>query len=566
VIKARRHQKWKTQRHFNRYREILSVLVRHGFGEFLDRSHLSHIKFRRRKAPAETDQVRERSKWMRIRFFLEDLGVTYIKFGQIMSNRPDILPEELIRELEKLQSDVPPFSSEEALSILEEELGKPLSGIFQEFSEEPLASASIAQVHAARLITGERVVVKIQRPYIEEIITTDIEIMHFFASLLEKIVLREAISATAVIKEFGQSLGREIDFTIEAANIEKFALLYSGHSGLYVPKVYTAYTTRRVLVMERIDGIKVSDVRALLSSGCDPRKIALNGVRIVASQIFEEGFFHADPHPGNIFVLDKDVICFLDFGMMGVLLPRHREILVSMMMALFDRDERKLTRGLMELSTNRPAAATDALEYEIFEIMDQYANRSVETVNLGELVTRILRIVIAYRIQMPPGFFLLTKTLITIEGVALRLSPDFRMIVELEPVVRKMFLRNLRPDKILRELGVLGYQTVSLLKNFPRDAGEIIEKVKSGRITLHIDSEDLRPILRKTDQITARLSFSIVLASLVVGSSIVIDARIPPLWNNMSLFGIIGFLGAGCIGFWLLISLLRGSKIHDKYK
>jgi ubiquinone biosynthesis protein len=565
VTKPRHRQKWKTQRHFNRYREILSILIKHGFGEFLDRSHLSHIKLRgRRQTPADTERARERSKWMRIRLLLEDLGVTYIKFGQIMSNRPDVLPEELIRELEKLQSEVPPFSPEEARMILEEELRKPAGDVFQEFSDKPLASASIAQVHAARLVTGERVVIKIQRPYLEEIITTDIEIMHFFASLIEKIILREAISATAVIKEFGQSLDKEIDFTIEAANIEKFSLLYGGLEGLYVPKVYAAYTTRRVLVMQRIDGIKVSDVKALLSSGCEPRKIALSGVKIVASQIFEHGFFHADPHPGNIFVLDNDVICFLDFGMMGVLLPRHREILVTMMIALFDRDERKLTRGLLELSTSRPEARTDDLEYEIFEIMDQYASRSLEAVNLGELVTRILRIVIAYKIQMPPGFFLLTKALVTIEGVALRLSPDFRMVVEMEPVVRRMFLRSLRPDKILREFGALGYQTLSLVRNFPRDAGEIIEKVKKGRITLHIDSEDLRPILRKTDQITARLSFSIVLASLVVGSSIVINARIPPLWNNISLFGIIGFLGAGCIGFWLLISLLRGSKIRDK--
>ncbi|MDR1627135.1 MAG: AarF/ABC1/UbiB kinase family protein [Spirochaetia bacterium] len=564
MAKTRGRQKWKTQRHFNRYREILSVLVRHGFGGFLDRSHFSHIKLRRKQGSAGNAQARERSKWTRIRFLLEDLGVTYIKFGQIMSNRPDVLPDELITELEKLQSEVPPFSSEEARAILEEELRKPIAGVFQEFSEAPLASASIAQVHAARLLTGERVVVKIQRPYLEETITTDIEIMHFFAALLEKILLREAISATAVIKEFGQSLDREIDFTIEAANIEKFSMLYGGLEGLYVPKVHAGYTTRRVLVMQRIDGIKVSDVKALLSAGCDPRKIALNGVKLVASQIFEHGFFHADPHPGNIFVLDNEVICFLDFGMMGVLLPRHRDILVSMMMALFDRDERRLTRGLLELSTNRLGAKAEDLEYEIFQIMDQYASRSLESVNLGDLVRRLLRIVIAYRIQMPPGFFLLTKALVTIEGVALRLSPDSRVVVELEPVVRRMFLRSLRPDKVLRELGAIGFQTVSLLRNFPRDAGEIIEKIKSGRITLHIDSEDLLPILRKTDQITARLSFSIVLASLVVGSSIVINARIPPLWNNISLFGVIGFLGAGCIGFWLLISLLRGSKIRDK--
>jgi ubiquinone biosynthesis protein len=196
--------------------------------------------------------------------------------------------------------------------------------------------------------------------------------------------------------------------------------------------------------------------------------------------------------------------------------------------------------------------------------MDTYASRSLESVNLGELITRIVRLVIAYGIQMPPGFFLLIKAIVTIEGVALRLSPGFRMVSELEPLVRRMFLRSLRPDRILRELGGIGYQTMSLLRSFPRDAGEIIDKIKKGRVTLHIEADELRPILRKTDQITARISFSIVLASLVVGSSIVVNARIPPLWEDVSLFGIVGFLGAGCIGFWLLISLLRGTKMRDK--
>jgi ubiquinone biosynthesis protein len=564
MAKKRRHEKWKTQRHFTRYREIITILIKHGFGGFLDRSHLSQIRFGSRRTAGKDRSGRERSKWVRIRLMLEDLGVTYIKFGQIMSNRPDILPEELITELEKLQSEVPPFPSAQARAILEDELKQPIAGVFREFYDEPAASASVSQVHAAELLNGDRVVVKIQRPNLEEIINTDIEIMHFFASLLEKIILRDAISATAVIAEFGQSLSKEIDFTLEAANIKKFADQFRNVPSLYVPRVYSGYTTKRVLVMERIDGIKISDVRALISAGCHPRSIALTGAMLVARQIFEYGFFHADPHPGNIYVLDDDVLCFLDFGMMGYLLPRHRDILVSMMAALLDRDERKFTRGLLELSLNRPPAATDALEYEIFEIMEQYASLSLESVNLGELVTRILRLVIAYRIQMPPGFFLLTRALISIEGVALRLHPEFQMVNELEPVIRQMFLRNLRPDKLLKELYGVSYQTIKLLKNFPRDAGEIIEKLKSGRITLHVDSADLRPILLKTDQITARLSFSLVLASLVVGSSIVINSRIPPLWNNLSLIGIGGFLGAGCIGFWLLISLLRGSKMRNK--
>ncbi|MDR2589046.1 MAG: AarF/ABC1/UbiB kinase family protein [Spirochaetales bacterium] len=566
MAQKKHREKWKTQRHFTRYREIIGALVRHGFGEFLDRSHLAEFgPIKRIRPQSGPPSAREHSKWVRIRLVLEELGVTYIKFGQTMSNRPDILPDELITELEKLQCEVPALSSGEAEEILRTELGKPIEEVFRFFNSEPLASASISQVHAAELFSGERVVIKIQRPGLEEIITTDIEIMHFFASLFEKLVLRDAISATAVIEEFGQSLRREIDFVQEAANIRKFSAQFQGEKGLYVPAVYQEYTTKKILVMERVDGIRICDIRSLLSAGANPQTLARRGALVVARQIFEYGFFHADPHPGNLLVLDNERICFLDFGMMGFLLPRHREILVSLMIALIEKNERRFTQELLALSLRRPpGGSSEALEYEIFQIMELYADASVESVNLGDLVTRVLRLVISSRIQMPPGFFLLAKALVIIEGVALRLSPDFRMINEVEPVIRGIFLRNLKPEKLVREIGSLGWQTVKFVRSLPRDLSEVLRTIKDGRITLHIDSADLHPILRKTDQITARLSSSLVLASLVVGSSIVINARIPPLWNNLSLIGLSGFLGAGFLGFGLLISLIRSSRMRDK--
>jgi ubiquinone biosynthesis protein len=567
VLGKRSGVKWKTQRHFNRYTEIIRVLVKHGFGEFIDHSHLKTILGFRKKPLSRRDLSADtkHSKWVRIRMVLEELGLTFIKFGQIMSNRPDLLPDELINELEKLQSAVPPFPSADAVKILEEELGGPVGKVFLRFDEAPMASASIAQVHSAELLSGERVVVKIQRPNLEEIITTDIEIMHIFAALMESVILRtEVLNASAIIDEFGKSLRKEIDFTLEASNIKKFDLQFRSNSKVYIPKVFLEYTTKRVLVMERIDGIKVSNIRALLSAGNDPIKIAHNGAHVVIEQIFENGFFHADPHPGNLLVLDDNRICFLDFGMMGFLLPRHREILSSIMVALVEKDERRVTRGLLDLSLSKTPWNVESLEYEVFELIDRYTDRPLKAINLGELVTRLLHLVVAYRIQIPPGFFLLAKALVTTEGVALRLDPDFDMITHLEPIVRRMILKTFGPESLAREFYNTSFQTLSMLRSFPGDAKEILEKIKAGRVIFHFDPEDLKPILHKTDQIFSRLSFSVVLASLVIGSSIVITARIPPLWNNVSIIGIAGFLGAGLIGFWLLISMIRGNRMGDR--
>ncbi len=554
------HDGWKTQRHLNRYTEIVRVLVKHGFGELIDQSHIRNLLSPSKRTPTHADIERNlgHTKWARIRMVLEDLGITFVKFGQIMSNRPDLLPEELIKELEKLQTEVPPFPTDEALAIVENELGRPLSEVFRSFDQEPMASASIAQVYGAELRTGERVAVKVQRPDLEAIISTDIEIMHFFASGMEMLFLRSnTLSVSSIIAEFGKSLRKEIDFVAEASNLRKFAHQFRNNPMLKVPAVHAELSTKRVLVMERIDGIKVSNVRALLTAGLDPKKVAHEGAHVVISQIFEHGFFHADPHPGNILVLEGNRICFLDFGMMGLLLPRHREILSNMMVGLVERDERRVTRGILDLSVSRTVENVEALEHEVYEIIDYYTDRPLKSVDAGDLLSRLLRIVVAFNVRMPPGFFLLAKALISIEGVARRLDPEFDMFTHMEPIVRRMFLKSFSPETVAKDLYISALQLSSLLRGLPKDAREIIDRLKSGRVVHQFDPADLKPILRKTDQISNRISSSLILSSLIVGSSIVINARIPPMWNGISLIGIAGFLGAGLMGFWLLITILR---------
>ncbi|MBP7494869.1 MAG: phosphotransferase [Spirochaetales bacterium] len=555
MVKKQPQQQWKTQRHFKRYREIISVLIKHGFGDIIE-----HPKLITR--PADVVRNLKLSRWERIRKVFEELGITFIKFGQLLSNRPDLLSPELIEELEKLQSEVPPFPTAAAKALIEEEYGMPLEKRFADFSEVPIASASIAQVHTAVLHTGETVVVKVQRPGLEEVIRTDIEIMLTFANIIQALVLRsETLNPIAIIEEFGRSLEREIDFLVEASHMQRFADMFSRNPHVHVPAVYEEYTTRRVLVMEWVQGIRVTDVPRLIAAGNHPKRIARYGAEVVLEQIFRHGFFHADPHPGNMLVLEDDRICFLDFGMMGTILPRHREILNQIMVAMIDGDERRMARGLLELANRKSIPNIEQLEYQLFEILDMYGNRSIKDIHIGDLIRRGLNLILSFHISLPPGFFLLSKALITVEGVGLQLDPEFNLMVQMEPIVRKMFLKEFSPEGILHELGRQTLQISSLVKTLPSDAREVLERLKEGKLILEIDAKNLKPILGEWDMISKRLSFSIVLAALVVGSSIVINSRIPPFWGGLSLIGVLGFLGAGIIGFWLLLSILRQKKM-----
>jgi ubiquinone biosynthesis protein len=555
VAKAHRQYHWKTQRHLNRYREIISVLIKYGFGDILQ-----HPKVLVR--PGNLIRNLKISRWERIRRVVEELGITFIKLGQLLSNRPDLLPAELIEELEKLQSEVPSFPTEEAIQLIEKEYGVPIEKRFLEFSPTPIAAASIAQVHTAILPTGEVVVVKVQRPGLEEIIRTDLEIMRTFANIIQGLFLKsEAINPLAIIDEFGRSLEREIDFWVEAAHMERFATIFAENPHVYVPKIYKEYTTRRILVMERMQGIRITDIPALLAAGNRPKRIARFGAEIVLEMVFRHGFFHADPHPGNMLVLEKDRICFLDFGMMGVILPRHREILNEIMVAMIDRDERRMARGLLELASRKTIPNLAQLEYDLYELLELYGNRPLKDIRLGELIQKLLRLILFYHIPLPQGFFLLSKALITIEGVGLQLDPEFNLLLQMEPIVRKMFRMEFSPESVWQEVRRQSLQVFSLLKSWPFDLKEILEKVKEGRLVLELDSKNLIPILREWDIISNRLSFSIVLAALVVGSSIVINARVPPLWGDLSVIGIVGFLVAGVIGFWLILSILRKQRM-----
>ncbi len=551
-------------RHIKRYQEIATVLVRHGFGDLITNINLErHVDFGKKLLKMKgVFKIVPLSRWERVRLALEELGPTFIKAGQIMSNRPDLLPHGLIAELEKLQDSVPPFPAEESRRSIEEELGASIPTLFKEFADIPIASASIAQVHKAVLQNGENVAVKVQRPRIKQVIEVDIEIMLHLATLMEKYLHgMDIINPVGIIKEFERSIRKEIDFTIEATHITRFSRNLRTDTTIHVPKLYGDFTTKKILTMEFIDGIKVSNVNALIESGNDPKIIASRGADLVLKQIFEHGFFHADPHAGNILVLDNNVICFLDFGMMGSLLPKHREYLSSIIFGIINRDAKKVIKAALQLSGSRRVENIDQLEYEVSEMIDQYYYRPLKDINMGEVLSRLVQLVVAYKVQFPPDMFLLSKALTTIEGVGRSIDPTLDMMSHVKPFAKKLLRERLSARRLVKDVYLSATEFSLLSRDLPSEIREIIEQIKLGQAKVEFEHKGLEPMLKKGDQVSNRIAFSIVLASLIVGSSLIILSKTPPVWKGIPLIGIIGFVGAGVMGFWLLISILRHGRM-----
>ncbi|MBW1716921.1 MAG: AarF/ABC1/UbiB kinase family protein, partial [Deltaproteobacteria bacterium] len=461
---------------------------------------------------------------------------------------PDLLPQELLVELEKLEDSVPPFSEEEAKQLIEKELDKPIANLFKEYVSTPIASASIAQVHKAVLTNGEIVAVKVQRPGIEQVIETDIEIMLHLATLMEEHIKgTDILNPIGIIKEFERSIRREIDFTIEASHIERFGRNFQEETTICVPKVYRSYTTR--------------NIDALLESGNDPEIIASRGATLVLKQVFEHGFFHADPHPGNILVLDNNIICFLDFGMMGVLLPKYREYLGSIVVGIVNRDAERITKALIPFSSSNRIENIEGLEYQIFELIEQYSYIPLKSLNMGELLNKLIKLISSYKLKIAPDFYLLIKALVTIEGVGRKLDPDFDMVKHTEPFAKKLLRERLSPRKLTKDIYLSATELSLLLRDLPSEIREIIGQIKLGQVKMGFEHKGLEPMLEKHDQISNRIAFAIVLASLIIGSSLIVLSGIPPKWDGIPIIGIVGFLGAGIMGFWLLISILRHGKM-----
>ncbi len=554
----------RTYRHLNRYRQILSVLFRYGFGDLIDTLRIDQyievgLQMVSRK---KRDRLERLTRAERVRLALEELGPTYIKLGQVLSTRPDLIPLEFVTELARLQDDVPPFEFADIQKIIREELGALPEALFDVMEEKPVASASLGQVHLAHIKGGEPVAVKVQRPGIRKTIEVDLEIMLHMATLMERHV--EEISLhrpIKIVKEFADTLEKEIDYTIEAGSMERMARLFLNDPTVYIPTVYRELTTARVLTMEFVDGIKISDIERLNREGFDKKKITVRGANLYLTQFFEHGFFHGDPHPGNIFVLPDHVICLLDFGMMGHIDRQTRELFVDLIDSVIQHQETRSVRVLLKLADWDEEPNLRALEKDLAEFTGRHLYKPLKDIELGPLLHHLMELTARHRLRFPPNLFLMMKALVTVEGVACALDPEFNLIVQATPFIEQIKLERLHPQRIADELSHLATDWYEFLSQFPQDLMEIIRQVRHRKLSFRHDFTGLDTMLDTYSQISNRISFSIVIAALIIGSALIVISEIPPLIFGISLIGIIGFFAAALMGIWLLVAIIRKGRL-----
>jgi ubiquinone biosynthesis protein len=551
-------------RHTNRYREIVMILVRHGFGYMVEEMGLFQMvafprKWLHRKSPETAKTLGER-----IRLVLQALGPTFIKLGQLSSTRHDLLPEEVILELQKLQDQVPPFSFEEVRSIIEQELHMPLQEIFEEISQIPLAAASIGQVHYGKLITGQAVAVKVQRPLVAQMIELDLGILGELATIAEQRVEWVAqYQLRRMIEELSKSMREEVNYRHEGRNADRIARQFIGQSEVYIPKVYWDYTTSKVLMLEYIDGIHLNQPEVLVELGHDLKQVAERLVNSMLHQVLMEGFFHADPHPGNIMVLADGSIAYVDFGMAGRLNEEMKEHLVSLLIALMRKDSNAILRAILRLGLVAEEMDTGELQLDLDLLREKYYDIPLSQVSLGAALNDLFVMANRHHIVIPKDLTLVGKALITVEGVAERLDPELSIVGLAEPFGRRLLKERFHPQHMQKKWWRQFTDMAETIISFPRQASQLTKLVRTGKLKVEIGIPEINLLLRKLDQISNRitisivlLSFSIIMVGLIIASPV---GKTPSLILHFPVIEV-GSSVAGLMLLWLLYSIFKSGR------
>lgn len=550
--------------HLPRYREILSVLFKYGFADVLRLVALQHL-LRIEDAtirPHLDDEILSKPLPERLRLALEELGPTFIKFGQILSSRRDLITNDYFIELTKLQNEVPPFPGKEAREIVERELGHPVRALYSDFHEKPIGSASIAQVHRAILKDGTPVAIKIQRPDIEKTITLDVAILHDLARFVEKHVPESAgLNPTGVVQEFTETLQRELDFENEASNAERFAEQFEGNPHIKVPKIYRDHSTSRVLTMDFITGVSVTDPDALLAQDTDPADLAVTMTGLIYEQIFEHGFFHGDPHPGNMTILPDSRIVLYDYGMMGKFTPQMRESIAFLVSGLGEKNHTQTTRSILDLSEEGVASNQMLLQAEVEKFTEQNLNKPLREINLGSVFNNLLDLLRDNRLRMKPAFYLGIKALAQVEAIGMALNPELNFILLGEPYAARVLVGKFGAGRVGTILKGVALELLDFLRDFPGDFRQLYQSIRRGKINIplehKIDPKGFEPLRTTLDSIANRLANAILTASILICSSIVILASVPPHLGHVSIPGGVGLLCGAYMCLRLFLSIWK---------
>jgi len=575
-------------RDVGRLHDIASILIRYGFGDIVRRMGLANALERAGRALHwnNAEEFAHLPPPARVRRALEELGPTFVKLGQVLATRVDLFEPEWIAEFSKLQDSAPAAPWADIRQQLAEDLSAPPEEVFAAFDPEPLAAASIAQVHRARLEDGSEVVVKVRRPGIRPIIEADLRWLSRLAELAEaESPELRSFHPQEVVRQFTQSLRRELDFAGECRNAERIAENFSGYADpdspavrhdeeqgvpvqtpaiIVIPRVYWEWTGERVCVQEFINGIPGRNLGAVDQAGLDRKILARRGARAVLKMIVEDGFFHADPHPGNVFYLPGNRIAFIDFGMIGRLTEERRDQLIRLLLGMVKHEPRGVADVMLDW-TGDAAVDEDGLMLEIQTFVDQYHGVALKQLSLGAMLTDLVAILRQHRLALPADLSLLVKTFITLEGMGRELDPDFDMAGAAIPMLEQSLRARYTPAALFKR----GWRSVSemlaLIADLPQDLSRLLRAARRGRLEIHIDVTNLKHVGNQLDGAANRLVVGIVVAALIIGSSIVMTVPGGPTLLGLPFFGLLGYLGAAAGGVWLLLSIWKSNRADQEW-
>ena len=533
-----------------RYRQILTTLVRYGYQDVVSALHLEGL-IRPIERVALGDSVPPQDRAQRLRLVFEDLGPTFVKLGQVLSTRPDLLPEAYINELVGLRDDVRPFSFDQVEQILKEEFGRPITEVFASVDPVPVASASISQVHRAVLPDGRIAALKVRRPDIVKVVQADLDIIKNLAQLMERrLPMLAPYRPVALAREFERTLKRELDFSAERRTMQRCRIQFEGDPTAHIPLVFEEFSTSRVIAMEFIEGVSINDLDGIRALGADPGAVAVTGARILLKQIFDFGFFHADPHPGNLRVLRGGVIAPLDYGMFGRLDGKIREQIADLFIGLLSQDTDRVLHALEGLDVR--GEPLDAQEYhrDLSELVTSYSELTLDSIELGPLLRDLIGFIRTHHLHIPPALVLLVRALVTIEGVGRCLDPHFDISRQLEPYLRRLAVRRFHPYRLISQTIRTTEDLQRIATLLPNLLSQSLDSIKRGEMRVHFDLQGFGRLVRQLTRASNTLAVSLIISGLFVSSAIVLRAGPAPLAYT-------GFVSGALLSVWLVWNMSR---------